>query len=154
MSLLVFIDSGILWRALDPEHPERRPCLNILRKCFVKKPEFMAGVNSVIVIETMILLVQRSKIVPKKASILLWEGFLKSEDRVIAYPLHRSTLKEALELQAEKPHIEFPDCVIAASMNENGILKIYTTNPKHFVAFNFVKEAIDPRRPSPISKEN
>lgn len=38
--------------------------------------------------------------------------------------------------------------VIAASMNENGIFKIYTTNPKHFTAFNFVKGAIDPRQPT------
>jgi len=140
-----FIDSGILWRALDPGHPERQPCLGILRKCFTKRPEFIAGVNSVILVETMILLVKRSKIMPEVASKLLWEGFLKSEERVIVYPTYRNTLREALNLQATEPRVDFPDCVIASSMNENGISRIYTTNPEHFILFNFVKEAIDPR---------
>jgi len=144
-----FIDSGILWRALDPKHPERQPCLSVLRKCFTKTPEFIAGVNSVILVETMILLVKRSKIMPEVASKLLWEGFLKSEERAIVYPTQRNTLRDALDLQVTEPSVDFPDCVIASSMSENGISRIYTTNPRHFTLFKFVKEAIDPRKPIP-----
>lgn len=146
MPPVCFVDSGILWRLLDPSHPERKPCLSLMHKCFVRKPRFIAGVNSVVVVETMILLVKRSKIHPSRATNLLWNGFLRSENRVILFPIHHNTLKEALLEQAKHPEVEFPDCVISASMKENGITKIYTTNPKHFQVFDFVKEACDPRQ--------
>lgn len=143
--MISFLDSGVLWRLLDPDHPERGSCLNLMRRCFTQKPEFMAGVNAVVIVETMIHLIERSKIHPSRVSSLLWNGFLKSESKVVVYPIYRDTLREALIQQSEHPQVEFPDCVISASMKENGITKIYTTNPKHFLTFSFVKEAIDPR---------
>jgi len=93
----------------------------------------------------MILLVKRSKIDPRTASNLLWYGFLRSESRVTVYPIYRETLREALKLQSKNPEIEYPDCAVAATMRENGITNIYTTNPGHFKRFSFIKEAIDPR---------
>lgn len=115
-----------------------------MRKCFTKKPEFIAGVNAVILVETMINLVRRSKIRPSEAAKILWDGFLKSDTRVVIFPIYRSTLEEALTLQRDREDVEFPDCVTAATMKENGVSSIYSTNPKHFT-FEFVKEAIDPR---------
>lgn len=145
--MISFIDSGILWRLLDPAHPERESCLNLVRRCFMRKPEFIAGVNAVIIVETMIHLIEKSKIRPQRATDLVWDGFLKSENRVVVYPIDRSTLREALIQQSEHPQVEFPDCVISTSMKENGITKIYTTNPRHFLLFDFIKQAIDPRQP-------
>lgn len=139
------MDSGVIWRVLDPKHPEREPCLELVRKYFTQKPELMFGLNAVVVVETMILLVKRSKIDPRTASSLLWNGFLRSESKVAVYPIYRDTLREALNLQSKNPEIEYPDCEIAATMKENGITSIYTTNPKHFKRFSFIKEAIDPR---------
>jgi len=103
------------------------------------------GLNAVVVVETMILLVKRSKINPRAASNLLWNGFLRAESRVVVYPIYRETLREALNLQSENPEVEYPDCVVAATMNKNGIISIYTTNPRHFKRFGFIKEAVDPR---------
>ena len=143
--MITFLDSGILWRVLDPGHPEREPCLELMRRCFTHKPAFISGVNAVVVVETMIHLVKRSRIHPSKAANLLWNGFLRSESRVIVYPISHSTLREALMEQSKHPEVEFPDCVIAASMKENGITQIYTTNPTHFLEFDFIEKAIDPR---------
>jgi predicted nucleic acid-binding protein len=143
--MIFFIDSGVLWRLLDPEHPEREACLNLMSKCFRRKPEFIAGVNTVVIVETMICLVKRSKIDPGEAANILWNGFLKSEKRVVIFPTYRSTLEEALILQNEKKDVEFSDCVIAATMKENAVSNIYTTNIKHFSSFSFVEKAIDPR---------
>lgn len=145
MHPICFVDSGILWRLLDPAHPERESCLNLMRKCFIRKPKFVAGVNAVIIVEAMIHLIEKSKIHPSKAVGLLWDGFLKSENRVVVFPIYHGTLREALIQQSKHPQVEFPDCVISASMRENGIARIYTTNPKHFLMFSFIKEAIDPR---------
>ena len=116
-----------------------------MRKCFIQKPELIFGLNGVVVVETMILLVKRSKIEPHTASNLLWNGFLRSESRVIVYPIYRETPREALNLQSKNPEVEYPDCAVAATMKENGITSIYTTNPRHFKRFSFIKEAIDPR---------
>jgi predicted nucleic acid-binding protein len=116
-----------------------------MRKCFTRKPKFIAGVNAVVIVEAMIHLVEKSKIPPSKAVSLLWDGFLKSEKRVVVFPIYYDTLREALIQQSRHPNVEFPDCVISASMKENGIARIYTTNPKHFLMFSFIKEAIDPR---------
>jgi predicted nucleic acid-binding protein len=54
------------------------------------------------------------------------------------------TLKAALDLNSKEPSIEYPDCVIAATMKENELKVIYTSNPSHFRRFDFVKEALDP----------
>ena len=143
--MIWFVDSGVLWRLLDPGHPEREACLSLMRRCFTQRPEFIAGINAVILVETMICLTRLSKIKPGQASNILWNGFLKSESRVAFFPTYKSTLKEALALQCEAEGVEFPDCVIAATMKENGVAHIYTTNPRHFSGFEFVKEAVDPR---------
>lgn len=139
------MDSGIIWRVLDPKHPERGPCLELVRECFIQKPKLIFGLNAVVVVETMILLVKRSKIEAGKASNLLWNGLLRAESRVMVYPIYRDTLRGAFDLQSENPDVEYPDCVVAATMMENGITRIYTTNPKHFKKFRFIKEVIDPR---------
>lgn len=140
-----FVDSGVLWRLLDPLHPEREPCLKVVRRCFSPKPDFLLGVNSVVIVETMISLTKRSKIAPRDASSIMRDGFLKVKSRVIVYEVNRNTVMEALRLQSERGDVEFPDCVIAATMKENGVSTILTTNPKHFEAFDFVERAIDPR---------
>jgi len=116
-----------------------------VRECFIHKPQLIFGLNAVVIVETMILLVKRSKIDAGKASNLLWNGLLKAESRIMVYPIYRDTLREALDLQSGNPEVEYPDCVVAATMRENGITSIYTTNPKHFKRFRFIKEAIDPR---------
>ncbi|MEM3511582.1 MAG: hypothetical protein QXY80_02880 [Candidatus Jordarchaeales archaeon] len=56
---IFFIDSGVVWRLLDPLHPEREPCLSVARRCFSSKPDFLMGVNSVVIVEAMISLVKR-----------------------------------------------------------------------------------------------
>jgi len=142
---IFFIDSGVVWRLLDPLHPEREPCLSVARRCFSSKPDFLMGVNSVVIVEAMISLVKRSKILPSTASSIIHDGFLKAKSRVLVYNVTRNTLLEALRLQRENGEAEFPDCVIAATMKENNISTILTTNPEHFEAFSFVEKAIDPR---------
>jgi len=86
-----------------------------------------------------------------KASDLIWSGFLKSEGRVTFYPIDRGVIREALLQQVAKPSVEFPDCVIAATMKENNITRIYTTNPSHFLEFPFIEEAADPRQKPHVS---
>lgn len=142
---IFFVDSGVIWRLLDPLHPEREPCLTVARRCFSPKPDFLLGVNSVVIVEAIISLVKRSKMTPSAASSIIYEGFLKAKSRVIVYAVTRETILEALRLYRESGDAEFPDCVIAATMKENNISTILTTNPKHFKSFSFVKEAIDPR---------
>jgi predicted nucleic acid-binding protein len=139
-----FIDSGVVWRALDPLHPQHRPCLDVLRKAFLPKPLLSWAVNAVVIVETMLLLVGRSKIPAGQASRIIWDGFLKSEERVVNYPVDRMALKAALDLNSKEPSIEYPDCVIAATMKENELKVIYTSNPSHFRRFDFIKEALDP----------
>lgn len=139
-----FIDSGVLWRALDPLHPQHRPCLVVVREAFLPRPMLCWAVNAVVIVETMLLLVGRSKMPVAQATRMIWDGFLKSEERVVNYPVDRMTLKQALDLNSKEPSIEYPDCVIAATMKENGLNVIHTSNPSHFRLFEFIREALDP----------
>lgn len=141
---VAFIDSGVVWRALDPLHPQHRPCLDVFRKAFLPKPVLSWAVNAVVIVETMLLLVERSKMPVGQASRMIWDAFLKSEERVVNYPVDRMTLRAALDLNSKEPSIEYPDCVIAATMKENELKVIYTSNPSHFKRFDFIKEALDP----------
>jgi len=144
--IIAFIDSGVLWRALDPSHPEHDPCLELIRKAFLPRPAFSWGVNAVVIVESMLLLVRRSRMRVGQATNIIWDGFLKSEERVINYPVHKMTLRQALDLNSKEPSVEYPDCVVAATMKENDLRVIYTTNPSHYKRFEFIKEAIDPVR--------
>ena len=79
-----------------------------------------------------------------QASRMVWDGFLKSEERVVNYPVDRMTLRAGLGLKSKEPSVEYLDCVIATTMKENELKVIYTSNPSHFKRFDFIREALDP----------
>jgi hypothetical protein len=126
-----FLDANIIMYALGKEHPLKNPC----RKCLerIKKGEIIVVTNTEVLQEIFhrYFSIQMPTIAEEIFSAI--KMFCKK-----IYPITLSELERALLLLKEFPSINSRDAIHAATMLNNGIEKILSTDP-HFDLIKGIK---------------
>lgn len=124
------IDSNILIYSIDSSEKEKYPLAKkLLKECWLRKRQYAVSlqnlseffINATKKIEKPISKEKGAKIVKR---IIEFEGFTKLEPNA-------ETIKKALDISI-KENISYWDALIAATMLENNIFRIYTENTKDF----------------------
>lgn len=124
MKHLIFLDANIIMYALGKEHPLRNPCRKYLKK--IKKGEITVVTNTEVLQEIL------HRYFSIRMSTMAEEAYIamKTFCREI-YPVTLNEVEKALALLKESPSINPRDAIHAATMFNNGIEKILSTDP-HF----------------------
>lgn len=133
----LFFDTNIIVYAYDKsEIDKQKICSELVEKVF--KGEIIGAISNQVLGELFIGLTQK---IEKPISIddaeILIKGIIQSENWVkINYDVE--TIKTAL-ITIKQKKVPFWDAVIAETMKENGIFKIYTENEKDFRKVHEIK---------------
>lgn len=130
-----FIDTNIFIYSVGREHPLKSVCLNVIQS--IRHEKIDAILNTEI-IQEILYRYQSLKALP--AGIRLAKEALLLADRVL--PVMEKDLDLALEILESHPQIETRDAFHAATMINNGIKEIISTD-SHFDAIPQIKR-IDP----------
>ncbi len=138
---IVLIDSNILVYAYDKFDIEKnKKSMQILEKCWKKELKLAVSIQNLS--EFYVVTTKKFK-APIEKNIIsnITKKIIEFEYWKILIP-KESTLIKAMEIN-EKYNTEYYDSLIAATMLENGITKIYTENVKDFVKIKEL-EVINP----------
>ncbi len=125
---IFFIDTNVLVYAFEREISEKkRRAEEILEKCW--KNMCREAVSNQVLAEFSYVMLTKGKLTPKEIEKILYtivefKGFLKLE-------YHPQTITSTLGILQDAP-MPFWDALIAATMLENNIRRIYTENTKDF----------------------
>lgn len=127
----VFLDANIIMYALGKDHPLKAPCRKNLEK--IKEGE-LTVVTSTEVLQEILHRYYGIRM-PEVAEAAL--SALKTFCKEI-YPIRLSEIEKAHALLKEYPSINARDAIHAATMFNNGIEKILSTDP-HFDTIRGIK---------------
>jgi len=133
------IDTNILVYANNKDSEFNDTCKSIVEKTIKHEIEAVIAVQNLVELYAIITDKRRVEhpLSPIKAKELL-EFYKKSNIRIIA-PLPRTidTISSLIEKHNPKSQSIF-DCLLAATMIDNGIYSIYTANSEHFKHFDSI----------------
>ena len=121
---MIFMDTNVFVFANIKDYPEHEACLKKLQEKMLTEE---LAINIFVLSESFHIL---SKHLDKTDAEYRVESLLSSR-RIRYVDVSLSTFKEAMSISKEKD-IRINDAVVYASMKENGITQILTTNEKDF----------------------
>lgn len=121
-----FLDTNIVMYAIGKEHPYKKPCMVTLKR--VEEELIRVVINVEVLQEVLHRYLSLGK--PRTATIAF--AALKDLCEEVL-PVLESDMDLALQLLQESPQITVRDAVHAATMRNNGLSKIISTD-KHFDA--------------------
>ncbi len=124
MKRVVFLDANIIMYALGKKHPLREPCRRCLEK--VKKGEITVVASTEVVQEIFHRYFSIGMPLVAEEAYRAMKGFCKE-----ILPVTLDDVERALALLRDFPAINSRDAVHAATMLNNGIKEILSTDP-HF----------------------
>lgn len=131
MKQIFFLDANIIMYALGREHPLRTPCRTSLEK--IKKDEITVVTNTEVVQEIF------HRYYSIKMPLIAEEAFAALKTFCVdIYPVTLDDIEKALTFLKESPSITSRDAIHAATMLNNGIEKILSTD-SHFDAIQGVQ---------------
>lgn len=130
MSDKTFFDTNVLAYAFDEHELKKKKIAADLLQHVIKRKEDGILSNQILLELFLVLTTKLKKRITKIFAMNIVEGFAISNDwKKINYT--HQTIRKALDL-VDKHNISFTDAVIASTMLENGINKIYTENENDF----------------------
>lgn len=135
MSTPYFIDTNVFIYAKGREHALKSPCLRVIQK--IRDGDISAIISTEIIQE---ILTRFQSIKKNPIGIQLAKEAMLISYRIL--PINERDLSLAIELLEMNPKIETRDCFHAATMINNGIKEIISTDP-HFDLISEIKR-IDP----------
>lgn len=137
----LFFDTNIIAYAFDVFDPKKKEiCEELINKAF--KGDIVAYVSNQILGELFSVLTQKmGKPITKDIASTIIESIIDSE-KWIKINYGHETIKRVLKL-IRNINITFWDALIAETMKENGIVKIFTENEEDFKKIPGI-EAINP----------
>jgi predicted nucleic acid-binding protein len=139
----IFFDTNVLAYAFDgQERVKKKVAVQLVYDAIQKK--IVGVISNQILFELFLVLTKKlKKKLTKRQAANLVEGFAVSADwKKINYT--HQTISKALKL-VDKHNVSLADAVIASTMLENGISKIFTENTRDFEKIPGIK-AINPFR--------
>lgn len=134
-----FYDTNIIYYAYDENEPAKKViCEKLIEDIFLGNS--FGVISNQVLGELFKALIEKLKIDVEKAEKIL-NGIIDSENWIkINYNIE--TIRKAI-ITVRLYKVSFWDCLIAETMKENGIVKIYTENEKDFKKILGIK-AINP----------
>lgn len=131
----IFIDTSILVYAYEKTETQKRPiCETIVRDVFEGK---LHGVISNQILSELFFVLTTKKGVSKDEAQIIVDSFIKSENFLkVNYDIN--TVQKSV-VSSKTINILFWDILIAETMKENGIIKIYTENEEDFKKISGIK---------------
>ncbi len=126
------LDTNVFIYANIKTFPEHKPCLKKLQEKLMS--EELIAVNLVVAAESFHIF---SRLLPPEEAKYRVEGLLGSR-RIHFLHVTEDTFKEAMSLSVEKG-IRINDAIIGASMKQNNVVTILTTNEKDFEKLKWVE---------------
>lgn len=119
---VIFLDANVFIHAAGREHPEREPCRELIRR--IDEGEVAANSSAEVLQEVLHVLSRRGRrreaARAVRDALAMFPGLL---------PVTRREIAMAAELVDREPGIEARDAVHAATMRNNGIATIASTDP-------------------------
>lgn len=145
MATIYLIDSNILIYSVNENSPHRKPALEIMNK--VITGEVNACLSYQTLYEFYAIITDPKRVespIPYKEAQKTIELYMKSSNIKKIFPLS-ANLQNTLSLLKKHNVVRqnIFDLVLVATMMDNGIKGIYTTNETHFKQFEFL-EVINP----------
>lgn len=124
----IFFDTSIIVYAYDETEVEKRPiCEEIVRNCFEGK---FVGVISNQILSELFFVLTTKKGVSKDDAQTIVDSLIKSENWIkVNYKV--DTVKKSI-VASKTINVLFWDILVAETMKENGINKIYTEDEDNF----------------------
>jgi len=126
----IFFDTNIIAYAFDEFDPKKRKiCEDLVEKTF--KGEISGHISNQVLSELFVVLTRKmKKPVSKDIASTIVESLIDSE-KWAKINYDHETVKKSL-IQTKTTNTSFWDILIAETMRENGIVKIYTENEEDF----------------------